>query len=806
MFGLKLLSTLCLFGVSVAVNQDFISSAEIDIAACPITYYGLKYNKVYVGFDSNTSTLCFNGQYHSGQKSDCILMSRGSADRGALTTLSRDIPAGSGIHSLVPNLKHAGQCVNVIPLRDEQGSDVKQIELGNFGPQAIVAIKTHSGFVDDNFETQTVVNGKSMVRHVFHTNKTNKGVLTDVSGCRLFGAVYKTNTSVWNADICSTVTCDEFGVATPESTCGPMERCQGNNTCTLDATCTVTASTIIDVIGQLHTVPDRCGYKLMEHVSIPDLEVFGVFQERRRKDVSFLERLVLHLKSSNVDISLEQGGRVKVNDTVLPFNTSEKVVHGVKVSKGPNGLTAEVTASDYAASIHFNGHTAQIRVTGPKVAPVFGLCGNTSTTLAQEKNSGLSESGCETTYTEDADVSINCNDTAEWCNILREQPFSTCNLVVDPQPFISACSSVLCKYPAVDGFNCQFFEAYTRACSMHNVSVEGWKSQIKCAETQAKCQNMYCSEHEFCGEKNNGWEWACLCRAIFASKYRPTNTFGEPTVCEEHTAALTLAGCLLEERGIDYSVLHMNNESCVGQMDNETHMVTFSFDQTNTCGTVVKSNGSKIIYHNTIQTWNSSNFGIISRHDDVHLDFSCHYLQPGVKSLAVRIKDSSVIQELTSGQWRYNLSMIVYTDEARRHALTPDTEVNLDQTIYIELQVDGIDENLLSLVVDSCWATTESSPNSSLKYSIVGTGCPNPVDKSVRVINNGQGLSSYFSFSLFQFTGRTGKIYLHCKTMLCVNQGTSCAPKCNQSSRRRRSAMSNYMDQNPGLITMAWRH
>uniref|UniRef100_A0A3B4BAY2 ZP domain-containing protein n=1 Tax=Periophthalmus magnuspinnatus TaxID=409849 RepID=A0A3B4BAY2_9GOBI len=650
----------------VAVNQDFISSAEIDIAACPITYYGLKYNKVYVSINIKTSH--FYG------------------DRVTVVYLS--------------------------------------------------------------------------------------------------GAVYKTNRSVWNADICSTVTCDEFGVATPESTCGPMERCQGNNTCTLDATCTVTASTIIDVIGQLHTVPDRCGYKLMEHVSIPDLEVFGVFQERRRKDVSFLERLVLHLKSSNVDISLEQGGRVKVNDTVLPFNTSEKVVHGVKVSKGPNGLTAEVTASDYAASIHFNGHTAQI-LFFPPMSLIFS---------------------CETTYTEDADVSINCNDTAEWCNILREQPFSTCNLVVDPQPFISACSSVLCKYPAVDGFNCQFFEAYTRACSMHNVSVEGWKSQIKCAETQAKCQNMYCSEHEFCGEKNNGWEWACLCRAIFASKYRPTNTFGEPTVCEEHTAALTLAGCLLEERGIDYSVLHMNNESCVGQMDNETHMVTFSFDQTNTCGTVVKSNGSKIIYHNTIQTWNSSNFGIISRHDDVHLDFSCHYLQPGVKSLAVRIKDSSVIQELTSGQWRYNLSMIVYTDEARRHALTPDTEVNLDQTIYIELQVDGIDENLLSLVVDSCWATTESSPNSSLKYSIVGTGCPNPVDKSVRVINNGQGLSSYFSFSLFQFTGRTGKIYLHCKTMLCVNQGTSCAPKCNQSSRRRRSAMSNYMDQNPGLITMAWRH
>ncbi|XP_020775894.2 alpha-tectorin-like [Boleophthalmus pectinirostris] len=775
MLSPKLLSALSLLAVCAAVNQDFISSAEIDIAACPITYYGMKYDKVYVGFNSNTSSLCFNGQYQSGQGSDCILMSRGSADRGEVTTLSRDIPAGSGIHKLVPNLMHAGKCVNVIPLRDELDSDVKQIELGNFGTQAIVAIKTHLGFSDDNFETQTLVNGKSMVRQVFHTNKTNKGVLADVSGCRLFGSVYKTNTSEWNADICSTVTCDVFGVATPDSTCGPMERCQGNNICTLDATCTVTGSTIIDVTGELHTVPDRCGYKLMEHASIPDLEVLGVFQERRRKDVSFLERVVLHLKSSNVDISLEQGGRVKVNDAVLPFNTPEKVVHGVKVSKGPTGLTAEVSASAYTASIHFNGHTAQIRVTGPKVAPVFGLCGNTSTTLANEKHSDLSESGCETTYDEDADVSINCNETAKWCNVMRQQPFSSCNLVVDPEPYISACSSALCKYPAVDGFNCQFLEAYSRACSMHNVSVEGWKSQIKCDETQASCQNMYCSEHEFCGEKKNGYESGCLCRAIFASKYKPMNTFGEPTVCKDNTATLTMAGCLLMESGIDYKVLHMNNESCVGQMDNETHMVTFSFDKINTCGTVVKSNGSKIIYHNSIKTWNSSNFGIITRHEEVHLDFSCHYVQPAVKSLAIRIRDSSVRQELTAGEWTYNLSMTVYTDKGHKHAVTPDTEINLDQTVYLQLEIDGLDEKLLSLVVDSCWASTEPSPNSSLKYSLIGNGCPNPVDKSVKVINNGQGLSSDFSFNMFQFIGRAGNIYLHCKTMLCISQENSCA-------------------------------
>lgn len=806
MLRLTVLTALSLLTGSAAVIQEFTSSAEIDIAACPITFYGLKYDKVYVGFDSNTSSVCFNGQYQSGQSSDCILMSRGAADRGALTVLSREIPTGSGLHKLLPDLKHPGRCLNIIPMKDGQDSDIKQIELGNFGSQAIVAIKTHPGFSDDNFETQTVVNGQSVVRQVFPTSKTNKGVVTDVSGCRLFGAVYKINTTVFDADICSTVACDVFGEATPVSTCGPMERCQGNDLCTLDALCTVTGSTVIGVTGQLHTVQDRCGYTLMGHASIPDLEVRGVFKERRRKDVSFLHRVILHLKSSDVDISLEQGGTVKVNDQVLALSSPQTVVHGVKLSKGPAGITAEVTASGYTASVYFNGDTAQIRVTGEKVAAVSGLCGSSSTTLSQEKDSGLSDSGCEEIYTEDADVSVNCSKTTEWCNVLKEQPFSACNLLVNPEPFISACSGALCRYPAVDGFNCQFLEAYSRACSMHNVNVDGWRSLTHCADTKQSCQDKYCSEHEFCGVKRNGWESSCLCRAIFASKYRPANRFGEPTLCKDHKATLILAICLLEEKGIDYSILHMNDESCVGQMDNETHMVTFSFDNVNSCGTLVKSNNSEIIYHNTIKTRNSADFGDISRHEDAHLDFSCLYMQPDVKSLAISIKDSSVMQELRSGQWRYTLSMNIYTDAARTQSITPDTEISLDQRVYIQLAIDGLDENLLVLVIDSCWATPEPSANSSRKYRLVGNGCPNPADKSIGVVDNGLGVSSYFYFSMFQFTGVQREVYLHCKTALCVKQEDSCAPKCDHSSRRRRSAKSMYVEQNPALITMAWSH
>lgn len=53
------------------------------------------------------------------------------------------------------------------------------------------------------------------------------------------------------------------------------------------------------------------------------------------------------------------------------------------------------------------------------------------------------------------------------------------------------------------------------------------------AVPQIRCQDMFCSAHEFCGEKSNGVEPYCLCRAIFASKYRSTSTFGELAMTEE---------------------------------------------------------------------------------------------------------------------------------------------------------------------------------------------------------------------------------------------------------------------------------
>lgn len=67
----------------------------------------------------------------------------------------------------------------------------------------------------------------------------------------------------------------------------------------------------------------------------------------------------------------------------------------------------------------------------------------------------------------------------------------------------------------------------------------------------------------------------------------PVGCSGDPAVCTQDSATLNLAACLLEDRDIDYSLLKLNDHNCTGRLDQETHMVTFSFNSSDTCGAEV---------------------------------------------------------------------------------------------------------------------------------------------------------------------------------------------------------------------------
>lgn len=167
---------------------------------------------------------------------------------------------------------------------------------------------------------------------------------------------------------------------------------------------------------------------------------------------------------------------------------------------------------------------------------------------------------------------------------------------------------------------------------------------------------------------------------------------------------------------------------------------------------------------------------------------------------------SSVVQHIESELLNYTLFLNTYDDSALTNMIAPNTEVLLDQKIWVKLRAEGLDWNLLTLVTDSCWATNEPTSTAPQQYSLISNGwekapdgtsvsvyrnqvsllevswhlllsrCPNPSDGTVEIQGNGMGLSNVFSFNMFEFSGRSHDVYLHCMLELCPKPGHSCVP------------------------------
>ncbi|XP_041822651.1 alpha-tectorin-like [Chelmon rostratus] len=627
-----------------------------------------------------------------------------------------------------------------------------------------------------------VVGNSSLGSWSYNTSVGPARGSVDVSGCRLSDGVLASGSSMLSPGTCSNFTCSVSAVLSRADTCGPLEVCLGNNICHQPPiVCTVTGSTVIDFFGRVNSIGDRCAYNLMRPLGSTSFVLLARFRERRRTDVSFLDHLIIRI--GGVDIYLEQGGRVRINDQVQALNSTVQLAHGVELWKDQRGVSARIVFPNM--TIFFDGNTAHV---SGNLGHYEGLCGSPTnsshiTTLRAAK-SFYNISGC---------------------GLLKQGLFSDCHLYVDPEPHITACRNTLCSYPTLDGLGCQFFEAYVKACSLRsNIMLVDWRSTTGCSAAPHACLVQHCSSHEFCALKFG--QTHCRCRALFASKHRATDTLGEPTVCTQNSATLSLAGCLLEDRAINSSALHLNDKNCTGDIDSETHMVTFSFNTSSNCGAEVVTNGTQVIYKNAVMTGNSSLSDVITRHNQLVIDFSCLYNKPEVKTVAFKIRDGSVVQHIVSGLWNYTVIMNAYNDSGLSNLIGLSNEIQLNQKIWVELSSTGLDDELVALVTTDCWATNVPSSNGSVRYNLIQNGCPNPADLTVQVKGNGVGTSNSFSFDMFEFSGKNNEVYLHCKLELCLKKSNTCPQSCGGGAwRRRRSSRYKRADEH-ALITMAWTH
>ncbi|XP_027895058.1 uncharacterized protein LOC114157975 [Xiphophorus couchianus] len=776
-----------------AAAEKFDKATKFNLTLCPISFYQNVYQKVYVNFTNKNFAICFNGFYNSESNDDCIIGPKPDSAQAKFIIREKDSSYEAQSKAAVKTIRSSMTCSVHFDMM--YMNKIVKLNLLSFGKQTALHFSSVSS--EAKVMADVAVEGK-LVGSV-SLGSADSG-FADISGCRISGVGILPNSTAYFEKTCRNFICS-IDRSVTSTGCGEQEECDGSGRCFTNLICTVTGPTVIDFQGQQSSVKDRCVYSLVSDSS-SGFEVLANFQERRRRDVSFLDSVSLRPAGSKVYFHLEQGGRIKMNETVLTLKSPVQQFKDISLSKDKNGLTATSLFSGLKMSALFDGYTAQIHMRVPVGSAMKGLCVD-SRNMSSVKLLDISSPSCERQYEDPVDSQIDRNLISEQCNLLRAAPFSSCNKNVDPTPYISACNRTLCEYSSADGLGCQFLWAYATACKLKsNITLGRWWLDAGCSEPQALCQDKLCSDHEFCGRKHSG-KTGCLCRALFASKYKLSGTLGEPAVCRKNSGSITLVGCLLEEKGINYSVLHLNDRSCRGVMDEENHMVTFSFDSSNTCGTEIMNNGSWINYKNTIITQSSSD--VVTRHDQVFIDFSCYHTQPDIKIVALKIKDNSVVQHIKSGEWSYSVSMKVYEDGAYTRAV--NSGVLLNQKIWVELKTDGLDAKTIAVVMDSCWATSKESHDLKPRYDLIIDGCADPNDGTVEVEGNGAGTSTYFSFNMFEFSGNSGDVYLHCKIQLCPKQENNCIPDCyNEPIGERRSVRSPKTNTYPAIISMAWGH
>lgn len=80
---------------------------------------------------------------------------------------------------------------------------------------------------------------------------------------------------------------------------------------------------------------------------------------------------------------------------------------------------------------------------------------------------------------------------------------------------------------------------------------------------------------------------------------------------------------------------------------------------------------------------------------------------------------SSVEKTITSGDFTFSLTMSAYTDSQHQNLIDENTDLHLNQKIYVTLMTTGLDSNKVVLVTKSCSAESEEAGVGDSPYNLI---------------------------------------------------------------------------------------
>ncbi|XP_023805555.1 IgGFc-binding protein [Oryzias latipes] len=637
-------------------------------------------------------------------------------------------------------------------------------------------------------------------------------------GCQYDGFYYSVGESFWKdgcTERCECFTSDVVHCAA--ASCTAAQQCtikDGQLGCYDGmSTCTVWGDPhYITFDGALAHFQGTCSYIITETGSHGNnhtqFEVVATNNHRGNNHVSFVSSVDIHFskdaESVHVRIGPNRGVKVDGSDVSLP--TTVGAIAQVSTQEG----FVVFDADDLI--VKFDGQsTLLVRMSQYYQNKVSGMCGNfngdpsddkvkPSGILAQNDTefghswkSPTSQAGCGSTDEIKGDGHCRFSqEYSEVCSIITNTsgPFSACHLHSDPQLFFSSCVYDLCLYTPANGMLCSAVSAYEKTCTVLGLNIPEWRPALHCAQSDP-CEQLNCTENEWCGEKHG--VYGCFCDE---HHHRPNNdSYDSSITCESSSGTMSVSRCQLFEAGFHSSALHLRDSSCNGIL--QDGRLVFHFDNNNhLCGTVLRSNGTHFIYENDIQSETAPPGTLISRQKKLKLCFSCAYPLSQAQSMDVGINpvESILKKKLPAGRGSYHIRMTSYMDPDFHFPFTSETDIEVDEKLYVEVQTEGVDQHQLATILDSCWATPVNTEDYPVRWDLITNECPNPEDGTVELIQSGISTVARFSFRMFTFTNFTS-IFLHCNVHLCLLNGSDCTPQCYPNHRRFQRDLSHYDSQ-----------
>ncbi|KAK1793817.1 hypothetical protein P4O66_001543 [Electrophorus voltai] len=245
--------------------------------------------------------------------------------------------------------------------------------------------------------------------------------------------------------------------------------------------------------------------------------------------------------------------------------------------------------------------------------------------------------------------------------------------------------------------------------------------------------------------------------------------------CSGSSGTASFSRCQLFEAGYPSQFLHLNDYSCKGVVDGDRLVFHFDNDGHN-CGTYLWNNETHFIYENMVQSlMGEGDQSVISRDGWLGIDISCVY--PLIQSISMPMMiqaDPSVVYRYLPTDGTYQIHMVPYPDASFSTPYSGEVVIEVNQQIFVGVEVVGVDNRQISIVLDRCWATPVADMNYNIYWNLIINECPNPEDGTVQVLQNGVATSSYFSFRMFTFTSRSSNIFLHCQVHLCLLENGNC--------------------------------